>query len=382
MDATLRAAKRTTGVEPVAVLRPLLPSIDAVLPFLRRIDDTRIYSNYGPLWREFCDGFAAWLGARAGVPDAADGAVRVVPTSSGTTAIEIALRAHALPDRRLCIMPSFTFIASAHAVCNAGLEPFLVDVEESSFVLTPAIAIAALRHMPTPPAAVLVISAFGAPPDVRAWEDFEAEHGIPVVFDAAAAATSLRTIGHQPLCVSLHATKVFGIGEGGAVITTDAALADRLVAMTGFGFAGVERVSSLRGGNYRISEYTAAVGLAVLAGIDAKEARLLALGARYAEALRNSPCRLQPGAGTDWATMTLNVVVPQDRLASTLARLDADGVQWRRWWGLGTHHHPTFAGLPRRSLDVTEALAPRVIGVPFHDGLSEADLARVVEALR
>jgi dTDP-4-amino-4,6-dideoxygalactose transaminase len=279
-------------------------------------------------------------------------------------------------------MPSFTFIASAHAVCNSGLTPVLLDVEEASFVLTPAIAASALADLPEPPAAVLVISAFGAPPDVRGWEAFEDAHGIPVVFDAAAAATSLKAIGHQPLCVSLHATKVFGIGEGGAIVTTDSDLADRIIAMTGFGFVGSERVSSLRGGNYRISEYAAAVGLAVLDEIDKKEARLLALGARYAEALANSPCRLQPGAGTEWATMTLNVVVPPDRLETTLARLDAGRVQWRRWWGLGTHHHPAFATLPRTPLPVTEQLAPRVIGLPFYDDLTEAEIARVAEALQ
>lgn len=377
MTASFSATGGAPAPAPVPVLRPQLPPTEAVLPYLRRIDSARIYSNYGPLWREFTDGMAAWLGARAGMTG-----VRVVPTSSGTTAIEIALRARALPSRSLCLMPSFTFIASAHAVCNAGLEPFLLDVEEADFVLTPAIAAAALPSLPAPPAAVLVISAFGAPPDVRGWEEFEAAHGIPVVFDAAAAATSLRSIGHQPLCVSLHATKVFGIGEGGAVITTDAALADRIIAMTGFGFAGAERVSSLRGGNYRISEYAAAIGLAALAGIESKEARLLALGARYAKALRNSPCRLQPGAGTEWATMTLNVVVPADRLEDILARLDTAAVQWRRWWGLGTHRHPAFSALPRTPLPVTEQLAPRVIGLPFYEDLSEGDLTRVAEALR
>ena len=373
----ISADHKNSQLSPVQVLRPILPSVEALLPFLRRIDATRTYSNYGPLWNEFSTGFSAWLAARS----AASG-VRVVPTSSGTTAIEMALRARAAPGRSLCLMPSFTFIASAHAVCNAGLTPVLLDVEETSFVLTPAIAASALADLAEPPAAVLVISAFGAPPDVRGWEAFEDAYGIPVVFDAAAAATSLKAIGHQPLCVSLHATKVFGIGEGGAVVTTDSDLADRVISMTGFGFGGSERVSSLRGGNYRISEYAAAVGLAVLDEIDKKEARLLALGARYAEALANSPCRLQPGAGTEWATMTLNVVVPADRLDTTLARLDAGRVQWRRWWGLGTHHHPAFATLSRTPLPVTEQLAPRVIGLPFYDDLTEAEIARVAEALQ
>lgn len=104
--------------------------------------------------------------------------MRVVPTSSGTSAIELALRTRALPGRSLCLMPSFTFIASAHAVKNAGLEPFLLDVDEASLMLTPAIATSALYSLPSPPAAVLVISAFGAPIDIRSWEEFEAMHGI------------------------------------------------------------------------------------------------------------------------------------------------------------------------------------------------------------
>ena len=81
---------------PVQVLRPILPSVEALLSFLRRIDATRTYSNYGPLWNEFRTGFSAWLAARA----AASG-VRVVPTGSGTTAIKTALRARSRHRRRI-----------------------------------------------------------------------------------------------------------------------------------------------------------------------------------------------------------------------------------------------------------------------------------------
>ena len=107
-------------------------------------------------------------------------------------------------------MPSFTFIASGHAVCNAGYEPFLVDIDERSFVITPAIAAAALRSMLESPAAVLVISAFGAPPDVPAWQAFEHDHGIPVIFDAAA------TIAHD--CeLEDFATLASGVALAGGV---------------------------------------------------------------------------------------------------------------------------------------------------------------------
>jgi len=364
--------------EPIPVLVPTLPSADELLPFLRRIDAAHWYSNHGPLWREFAYGLAGFLGDRAGRSD-----VGVTFTSSGTTAIELALRIRARPGARFCLMPSFTFIASAHAVCNAGLIPFLVDVDEKSMVLTPAIAALALQEISETPAAVLVISAFGAPPDVAAWEEFERTHGVPVVFDAAAALTSLDMIGNQPLCVSLHATKVFGIGEGGAIISADPALIARTTAMTGFGFgpgAG-SRVSEMRGGNYRISEYAAAVGLATLAGIERKIAMLKTLGGAYASGLRNGPVRLQEGAGEQWVTMTLNVILPPDQVEETLARLDEERVEWRRWWGLGCHTHPAFADLPSADLGTTRDLAPRVIGVPFHARLTPEQIARACACL-
>lgn len=364
------------GEDPIPVLRPSLPAIDRVLPFLRRIDETRIYSNHGPLWTAFRDGFADWLGRRAGVDD-----VCVVPTSSGTTAIEVALRLRAVEGRQFCLMPSFTFIASAHAVCNAGLTPFLADVDADTLVLTPALAERAMRRLSTPPAAVLVISAFGAPPDVEGWEAFEREHDVPVVFDAAAAATSLRRIGRQPLCVSLHATKVFGIGEGGAVITTDRELAARIESMIGFGFASGSRQSDLRGGNYRISEYTAAMGLAVLQEIDAKEAALRRLGSDYAAALAGSSVRLQQASGGAWATMTFNVTLPRAEAQARLDRFDAASISWRRWWGLGTHRHAAFAELPRDDLSATDDIAPRVIGLPFFADLTAAQIARVAACL-
>jgi dTDP-4-amino-4,6-dideoxygalactose transaminase len=368
----LRSAPALYPREQVPVLVPTLPETEALIPYLRRIDGANSYSNYGPLWREFRDAFSARLAERTGAEN-----VHVAFTANGTSAIELALRARALPGHPYCLMPSFTFIATAHAVCNAGLTPYLTDVDPESLVLTPDIAEGALRRLPRKPGAVVVVSAFGAPPDIAGWRDFEHAHGVPVVFDAAAAAASLDSVGDQPLAVSLHATKVLGIGEGGAVITTDVKLAERITAMTGFGYLDDTRTSVLRGGNYRISEYTAAVGLAALTGLDAKIAQLRAVVMQYRDRLVNSPVRLQNGVGEHWVTMTLNVLAPGSGLEEMLMSFDRAGVQWRRWWGLGCHTHPAFEDLPALDLEVTRDLAPRVIGVPCHTRLS----ARQVDAV-
>jgi dTDP-4-amino-4,6-dideoxygalactose transaminase len=360
---------------PIPVLVPHLPDADQILPYLRRVDASRIYSNYGPLSREFVSALASRFATHGGE-------VGVTLTCNGTSAIELALRTRARPALRYCIMPSYTFIASAHAVTNAGLEPFLVDVDERNLALTPSIAVQAMRRMPAPPAAVLVISPFGAPPDLPAWEAFERETGVPVVFAAAAAAASIKTSGYQPQCVSLHATKVLGIGEGGAIICSDPDLIAKTTAMTGFGFGGAERVSIMRGGNYRVSEYAAVVGLAALDNLETTVGRLRELTATYAAELRNLDVRLQDGVGTEWVTMTLNVILPDHRASAAKAKLDAAEIGWRHWWGMGCHTHPAFADLPAADLSVTNELAPRVIGIPFHDRLTQDQIGAVCDCLR
>ncbi len=361
---------------PVPVLIPCLPSAEDLLSFLRRIDKTHIYSNYGPLWAEFKCGLAAYLGTKTRQDN-----VSLSLTSSGTTALELALRCRAASKARYCLLPAFTFIATAHAVANAHFEPFFTDVDEHSLAITPQIAVDALRRMPERPGAIVVVSPFGGPLDVEAWEMFEIEHEIPIIFDAAAALTNITHIGRQPLCCSLHATKVFAIGEGGAILTTDRALTDQTTAMTGFGFFGSGRVSEVLGGNYRISEYTAAMGLAMLCAIDRRVEGLRRVSKAYLERFADFDVRTQEGCGTDWLTMTFNVILPQYRLEATLARFDREQIQWRRWWGLGCHTHPAFANCARTDLAVTTSLAPRVIGIPFFDSITLSQIESVCAAL-
>jgi dTDP-4-amino-4,6-dideoxygalactose transaminase len=360
----------------IMVLLPTLPPADAVLPYLRRIDDTGMYSNNGPLYREFCAGFSRFLADRTSAKGEVDAAV----VTNGTVAIELALRHVAKPDRRHVIIPSYTFVATAHAVANVGKIPFLADCDEETLTLTPETAKAAMEALGEDPAAVVVVSPFGGPIDVPLWERFEAETGVPVVFDAAAAATSLTHIGSQPVCLSLHATKVFGIGEAGVIVSRDPALVHRMRGMAGFGFDGAARSSVYRGGNYKVSEYTCAVGLAVLADMERKIAALFELTRAYQTGLGEA-ARLQPGCGTDWVSLTTNVILPDDRVADVLGRFDARGIMWRRWWGDGVHTHPAFADCPRADLTVTEKVAYRTIGVPLHEKLSSHQIAQVCQAI-
>jgi dTDP-4-amino-4,6-dideoxygalactose transaminase len=357
----------------IPVLIPSLPETDAIVPYLRRIDQSHIYSNYGPLSRTFTETLCRFISERA------DGApVAATITGSGTTAIELALRYRIAGRKgRLCLMPAYTFVATAHAAVNVGLEPFFGDVDPETLALTPAIAARALAAAGGDVAAVVVVSPYGAPIDVAAWEAFEAAHGIPVVFDAAAATLNLNRVGAQPICVSLHATKALGIGEGGAILTTDTDLVAQTTAMTGFGFSASSRVSEVRGGNYRISEYAAAVGLAVFDGLEARIQQLRDASLAYVAGFERIGVRMQPGFGRDWLTMTITALFEPGTADAVTAGFDADGIQWRRWYGTGCQAHPAFATCRHDGLAGTAAVATSAIGVPFFPAITPAQIDAV-----
>lgn len=354
----------------IPVLVPKLPETPELIPYLQQIDNSRIYSNFGPLHRQFASGLGALTNASG-----------VALTSNGTTAIELALRALDLPRDGSCFMPAYTFIASAHAVANAGLIPHFLDVDERSLALTPEIVKRALDGASTKPAAVLVVSAYGAPMDVENWNRFSEAYDMPVVFDGAAAVTSITDVGKNPICVSLHATKTLGIGEGGAVLSSDAKICDRITAMTGFGFTGTERVSQFLGGNYRISEYAAAIGLASLDMLPARVQRLKGVAVSYRSALGDKRTRMQENIGEGWISTTLNVRIPADAVEQTTRRLDSSAIAWRRWWGYGCHTHPAFVSYSHEELSITNVIAYEIIGLPFYEDITETEIQQVVDCL-
>ncbi|MBX9635731.1 MAG: DegT/DnrJ/EryC1/StrS family aminotransferase, partial [Magnetospirillum sp.] len=235
-------------------MRPLLPKLAALVPLLGEIDANRVYSNLGPLATRF----QARLEQHWGLSDGT-----VLALSNATSGLSVALMT-ATDGRRggLCMMPAWTFVASGHAALASGLTPFLVDVEQETGSLTPALAEAALAQAPDGIAAIMPVCPFGAPIDWAGWEAFRARTGIPVVIDAAAAFDSVRPSA-LPAVVSLHATKVLGIGEGAVLVCTDTALVEESCRRANFGFLG-ERVSRMPAVNAKMSEYHAAIALAAL----------------------------------------------------------------------------------------------------------------------
>ena len=363
-------AQAAKSSETLVIARPELPNAEELLPYLHRIDEARWYSNFGPLLTEF----EARLAARF------EPATQIVTCVNGTQGLELCLRALQLPPGSLCAIPAYTFVATAHAVIAAGLTPYLLDVDPGSWTLHPQTVRQALAHAPAPISAAVLVAPFGLMPDLAPWLALREETGVQVVVDAAAAFDAVNA-APLPTVISLHATKVLGIGEGGFLATDDEALSRRVRQLTTFGFQG-SRESGIPATNAKISEYAAAIGLAALDEWPHNRLRWL----RAAQSLRVAMVHLpqvvfQPGWGSSWATSVCCVRLPDGAAATTEQSLKAQGVETRRWWGLGCQTNPAFAACPKGDLANTDRLGGSVIGLPFSIDLDNEQISRVATAV-
>ena len=365
--------------EVIPVLRPSLPIADSLLPYLRRIDFSRVYSNFGPLVLELehrlCISF--------GLPEGS-----VVTASSGSSALVGAILAtagRASPERRYAVIPAFTFVATAGAVEQSGYRPYLMDITPNSWTLDPEALIA---HPKLDEIGLVVpVSTFGRPVELSQWVDFSRRTGIPVVVDGAASFDSIfdqpgRYLGEIPVAVSFHATKSFATGEGGCIVTTDTDLMLRVSAALNFGFAGT-RDSVSASVNGKMSEYHAAVGLAELDHWPAKAAAMRNVIENYKRSLREADLgdRLYcaPTIGSCYVLFLSNDSQETTKICDSLTR---HGVDFRFWYGLGLQNHTYYRNCERGSLPVTEQYAERLIGLPFAPDLSTGAIRRIAVALR
>lgn len=363
------------GATTIPVMRPQLPTADELLPYLQRIDAARYYSNHGPLLLELEHELARHYGV-------ADQHISIV--ANGTVALSAALVAAGARPRTRCLLPSWTFVGSAAAVWAANLTPHFVDATPETWMLDPD----ALRRRNDLDeiGAVMVVSAFGSPVDTAAWDRFSNETGIPVIIDGAASFDTVNSVerarpGRSPIMISLHATKVFGTGEGGLLLSTDEELVQRFNQVCNFGVWS-SPAGQILGYNGKLSEYNAAVGLAMLQTWPARRKAVVRLTERYRSRLSKiKGIELVPGYGDGWVSCYCIVKLDRDA-APIIARLKQSGIETRRWWQSGVHVQPAYRDFPRDRLPHTEQFARTVFGLPFFHDLNDDQFERVIEGLQ
>ena len=242
--------------ETLHVGRPNIGSRDAFMKYIDDIFDRRWLSNNGPMVQEFERRVAHYHDAK-----------HCVAMCNGTVALEIAIRALGLDGE--VIVPSYTFIATAHSLHWQAITPVFADIDPITHNLDPD----AVRRMITPrTTGIIGVHLWGRGAPVDELQAIADEHGLKLMFDAAHAfgcSYQGQMIGNFGACevLSFHATKFFNPFEGGAVVTNDDDLAETMRLMRNFGFVAMDKVVH-PGTNGKMIEVAAAMGLVNLDAID------------------------------------------------------------------------------------------------------------------
>lgn len=242
--------------EKLHVGRPNIGDRERLMMRINDMLDRRWLTNNGPYVHEFEEKMKALLGVR-----------HCIPMCNATVALEIAIRALGMGGE--VIVPSFTFIATAHALQWQEITPVFCDVDPITHNIDPA----RIEELITPrTTGIIPVHVWGRPCDLGALEEIAHRRHLRLLYDAAHAfhaSSEGRMIGNfgNAEVFSFHATKFFNSFEGGAVATNDDDLAKKIRLMKNFGFSGYDNVIYI-GTNGKMSEISAAMGLTVLESLD------------------------------------------------------------------------------------------------------------------
>ena len=319
------------------------------------------------------------------------GAGHAVGCSSGTDALLLALLAWGVGPGQAVFVPTFTFVATAEVVALLGATPVFVDIEAATFNLHPAslaAAVGSARDLGLRPAGVIAVDLFGHPADYGAIKAVAADEGMWVLADAAQSLGA--TLGGRPVgsladatATSFFPAKPLGCyGDGGAVFTDDAGLAERVRSLQVHG-KGQDKYDNVRIGiNGRLDTLQAAVLLAKLPYFDDELVRRQQVAARYADGLAGvvGTPTVAPGASSAWANYT--VTAPRrDRLAVELRQA---GIASAVYYARPLHRQRAYRRFPVApgGLAVAERMAEEVLSLPMHPYLGPVDQDRVIDAVR
>jgi dTDP-4-amino-4,6-dideoxygalactose transaminase len=365
--------------DPLHVGRPNIGNRERFLEFTGQMFDRLWLTNHGPLVQEFERRIADYVGVR-----------HCICVCNATIGLELAIRALGLHGE--VIVPSYTFIATAHALQWQEITPVFADMDPATHNLDPA---RIERHITPRTTGILATHVWGRPCPVEALTEVAERRGLKLIFDAAHAfgcSHRGKMIGGFGLAevLSFHATKFVNSFEGGAIVTNDDALATKIRLMANFGFSGYDNVIHL-GTNGKMTEVCAAMGLTNLECI----ADLVIVNRRNHEAYR---VRLEGISGVrllqrDPAEQSnyQYVVVEVDTAKAGLSRdeliqvLHEENVLARKYFWPGCHRMEPYRSLCPHAgmlLADTERVAAQIIVLPTGTAISEVQIATICSIIQ
>ena len=326
----------------------------------------------GPAVEAFEAAFAEWL--HAGY---------CVGVNSGTDAIALALRALGVGPGDEVIAPSLTAAGTALAILHCGAQPRFADVDPLTRCLDPRAFEAAITDRT---AAVIPVHLFGYPSEMTAIMGIARDHGIAVVEDCAQAhgtcinGRKAGTFGHAA-AFSFYPTKNLGAaGDGGAVVTNDAALAEEVRRLRAYGWEDDRRISASLGFNSRLDELQAAILRALLNHLDEGNCERRNIAARYREALRSGAVALPPDHP---GAVYHQFAVEYDNRDALMRHLhDEAGIGTAVHYFPPLHEQPIFSRADRASLPETERLSRQLLSLPIQPEVAGRHFERIVAAVK
>jgi dTDP-4-amino-4,6-dideoxygalactose transaminase len=365
--------------EPLHVGRPNIGDREKFMARMNDILDRRWLTNAGRYVQEFEQRVAEYVGVK-----------HCIAMCNGTVALEIAARALDLTGE--VIVPTFTFVATPHALQWQGITPVFCDIDPDNYCIDTN----RMEDLITPRTTGIVgVHLWGRPCDVDGLTEIAGRRNLKLLFDAAHAFGCTykgRSVGGFGNCevFSFHATKFINTFEGGAVVTNDDELADKIRLMKNFGFSGYDQVTYI-GTNGKMSEPSAAMGLTSLESIS----EFISINRRnYEEYCSNLEgidglrvLRYDEDEQNNYQYIILEI----DKERTTLTRdqlvhvLHAENVLARRYFYPGCHRmEPYRSYVPYwgQLVPVVEKLAQRCLALPTGQAMSTQDVRVVCGILR
>ncbi len=308
-----------------------------------------------------------------------------VALNSGTAALELALKAAGVGPGDDVITVPLTFVATIAAIENVGARPVLVDIDGESYTMDPALVARAVTPRTK---ALLPVHLYGQMTDLDPLLGLAAERGMTLIEDAAQAhgaeykgcrAGAIGSLG----CFSFYPAKnLGGAGEGGAVTTSDPALAERIRVLRDWGQTR-KYEHEVKGGNHRMDAVQAAVLRVKLRHLDAWTDARRQRAARYDELLQQAEVVTPRAGGNGRHVYHLYVVQCEDRDALKLA-LERQGIMTGIHYPKPVHLQPAYANLGYKAGDfpAAERVARRVLSLPLYPELPLESVSFIAEAIR
>ena len=355
----------------INVTRSSLPPLEEYVNEIASLWDSHWLTNMGEKHKTLEQMLQGYLGAP-----------NVTLFTNGHLALEGALSAFGLTGE--VITTPFTFASTTHSIVRSGLKPVFCDIDPETYTLDPA----KIEALITPETSAIVpVHVYGTLCDVEAIDAVAKKHGLKVIYDAAHA-FGVRKNGVSAACFgdaamfSFHATKVFHTVEGGCVVYHDEALRKKLDAWKNFGYCDGE-VQSV-GGNAKMSELHAAMGICNLRSIDTNIAARKQVVERYRDNLYGVPglqlMREQPGVQSNYAYFP--VVFDGAKLTrdEASARLAEQNIFARKYFYPLTNQYPAY-GFRGEKTPIAEYISNRVLCLPLFPELALNDVDRICEII-